>query len=76
MKPNPINKIVTCDIPNPNHRYIPLIIYNFETNKAFDTSVCLATKESTRIKGLYVTQFIKQTKVTKSITKNIKKMYD
>ena len=55
MKPNPINKIVTCDIPNPNHRYIPLIIYNFETNKAFDTSVCLATKESTRIKGLYVT---------------------
>ena len=45
MKPNPINITVTCDIPNPNHRCSPLIKYSSETNKAFDTSVGLATKE-------------------------------
>ena len=45
MQQNPINKTVTCDIPNPNHRYSPLIKYSSETNKAFDTSVGLATKE-------------------------------
>ena len=55
MQQNPINKTVTCDIPNPNHRYSPLIKYSSETNKAFDTSVGLSTKKLTRIKGLYVT---------------------
>ena len=73
MKPNPINKTVSCDIPNRNHRCSPLIKYSSVTNKAFDTSVGLATKESTRIKGL-VCQTNKSNKSNNKEHKN--KMYD
>ena len=72
MKPNSIKKKVACDIPNPSHRCSsPLIKYSSGTNKAWDTSAGISTKESTGVKGLYVTQFIKQIKVTKLITRNI-----
>ena len=61
MKPNPIKKAVACDIPNPSHRCSsPLIKYSCETKKAWDTSAGISTKEPTRVKGLYVTQYIKQ----------------
>ena len=63
MKPNPILKIVTCDIPNPSQRCSLLIKYSSKINIVFDTSVSISLKESTRINRLYVTQFIKQTKV-------------
>ena len=58
-----------CHIPNPSHRCSSLIKYSSETNKAFDTSVGISTKESTRIEGLYVTQFTKQIKITKTNNK-------
>ena len=72
ITPNSHKKAVTCDILNPNHRCSPLIKQSYEKNKSFDIFVGISTKESTRIKGLYVTQFIEQTKTTKSMTKNIK----
>ena len=64
MKRNSILKTVTSDIPIPTLRCSPLIKYSSETNKSFDKSVGISIKESSRIKGSYIAQFVKQTIVT------------